>query len=205
MVLPNVLVACVIVRQEYDIPWRSRASPACLFVPFLNGSSLNPHPFVASWPIHKYKRSENHKIDTEEMNRLSSAVQWWDESQLRVLVLASLGVQYFLTFFTGGRKFPIPSWYRFSIWLSYLGSDALAIYALATLFNRQNKQPHYDSVAHGSRDLEVIWTPILLVHLGGKFFITAYNIEDNELWRRHIVTALSQVIKECCCGTQCLL
>jgi hypothetical protein len=30
------------------------------------------------------------------------------------------------------------------------------------------------------------------MHLGGQVFITAYNIEDNELWTRHIVTALSQ-------------
>ncbi|CAM0902339.1 unnamed protein product [Alopecurus aequalis] len=126
------------------------------------------------------------------MGGLSGAVQWWDESHLRVLVLASLGVQYFLTFFAGGRKFSVPSWFRFAIWLSYLGSDALAIYALATLFNRQKKPPS----SHGrgsSRDLEVLWAPFLLMHLGGQLFITAYNIEDNELWRRHIVTALSQV------------
>ncbi|KAM0829300.1 hypothetical protein ACQ4PT_066961 [Festuca glaucescens] len=85
------------------------------------------------------------------MGALSGAVQWWDESQLRVLVVASLVVQYFLTFFGGGRKFSVPSWFRFAIWLSYLGSDALAIYALATLFNRREKQPS----SNGSRDLEV--------------------------------------------------
>ncbi|KAM0822715.1 hypothetical protein ACQ4PT_071336 [Festuca glaucescens] len=85
------------------------------------------------------------------MGALSGAVQWWDESQLCVLVVASLVVQYFLTFFAGGRKFSVPSWFRFAIWLSYLGSDALAIYALATLFNRREKQPS----SNGSRDLEV--------------------------------------------------
>ncbi|KAM0855081.1 hypothetical protein ACQ4PT_050023 [Festuca glaucescens] len=123
------------------------------------------------------------------MGALSGAVQWWDESQLRFLVLASLGIQYFLTFFAGGRKYSVPSWFRFVIWLSYLGSDALAIYALATLFNRRGKRPS----SNGGRDLEVLWAPFLLMHLGGQIFITAYNIEDNELWRRHIVTALSQV------------
>ncbi|KAM0831815.1 hypothetical protein ACQ4PT_065296 [Festuca glaucescens] len=123
------------------------------------------------------------------MGGLSGVVQWWDESQLRVLVLASLVVQYFLTFFAGGRKFSVSSWFRFAIWLSYLGSDALAIYALATLFNRREKLPS----SNGSRDLEVLWAPFLLMHLGGQIFISAYNIEDNELWTRHIVTALSQV------------
>ena len=41
--------------------------------------------------------------------------------------------------------------------------------------------------------LEVMWAPILLLHLGGNDGITAYNIEDNELWSRHLLTAVSQV------------
>uniref|UniRef100_A0ACD5WL81 Uncharacterized protein n=3 Tax=Avena sativa TaxID=4498 RepID=A0ACD5WL81_AVESA len=46
---------------------------------------------------------------------------------------------------------------------------------------------------NSSHDLEVLWAPFLLMHLGGQIFITAYNIEDNELWTRHIVTALTQI------------
>jgi hypothetical protein len=45
----------------------------------------------------------------------------------------------------------------------------------------------------GKSKLEVMWAPILLLHLGGHDGITAYNIEDNELWSRHFVTAVSQV------------
>jgi hypothetical protein len=83
------------------------------------------------------------------------------------------------------------------IWLAYLGGDALAIYALATLFNRNKKDQHQPVHAvHGSRDLEVLWAPILLMHLGGQMNISAYNIEDNELWRRHILTAVAQVRKK---------
>uniref|UniRef100_A0A0E0F3L7 DUF4220 domain-containing protein n=1 Tax=Oryza meridionalis TaxID=40149 RepID=A0A0E0F3L7_9ORYZ len=122
---------------------------------------------------------------------LSSAVQWWEEWQLRILVLGSLGVQCYLAIFANARKKHIRALFRFSIWLAYLGGDALAIYALATLFNRQKKLQYKAS----SRDLEVLWAPIVLIHLGGQIFsISAYNIEDNELWRRHIVTAVSQVI-----------
>ncbi|CAM0948387.1 unnamed protein product [Alopecurus aequalis] len=122
---------------------------------------------------------------------LSSILEWWYESQLRVLVLAGLFLQYILAIFSGGRRFIVPNWYRFLIWLTLLGSDAIAIYALATLFNRQSKQQR--TSPNGSRDLQVLWAPILLMHLGGQVFITAYNIEDNELWRRHIVTTVSQV------------
>jgi hypothetical protein len=32
-----------------------------------------------------------------------------------------------------------------------------------------------------------------LIHLGGQDLITAYNIEDNELWMRHVLTAVSQI------------
>jgi hypothetical protein len=31
------------------------------------------------------------------------------------------------------------------------------------------------------------------MHLGGQDVITAYNIEDNELWKRHVLTAVSQI------------
>uniref|UniRef100_A0A0E0BGN0 DUF4220 domain-containing protein n=1 Tax=Oryza glumipatula TaxID=40148 RepID=A0A0E0BGN0_9ORYZ len=122
---------------------------------------------------------------------LSGAVQWWEEWQLRILVLGSLGVQFYLAIFANARKKHIRPLFRFSIWLAYLGGDAVAIYALATLFNRQKKLQDKT----GSHDLEVLWAPILLMHLGGQIFsISAYNIEDNELWRRHIVTSVSHVI-----------
>ncbi|TVT98450.1 hypothetical protein EJB05_56247, partial [Eragrostis curvula] len=64
---------------------------------------------------------------------LTSAVEWWEESQLRVLVLGSLILQWFLFLSSAGRSCAIPGWFRSLIWLAYLGSDALAIYGLATL------------------------------------------------------------------------
>ncbi|CAL4992446.1 unnamed protein product [Urochloa decumbens] len=121
----------------------------------------------------------------------SEAVLWWEEWQLRVLVLCSLFLQFFLCFAGYLRKRQIPSWLRFLIWLAFLGSDAAAIYALATLYNR-NKRQEWLTMDRSSIRLQVLWVPILLVHLGGQQGITAYNIEDNELWRRHVLTAGSQ-------------
>lgn len=37
------------------------------------------------------------------------------------------------------------------------------------------------------------WAPFLLVHLGGPDTITAYSLEDNELWLRHLLGLLVQV------------
>ena len=71
---------------------------------------------------------------------LSRAVGWWEEWQLRILVLGSLFLQ--LVLFAGSmvRNLRIPM-SRLCIWLAYLGADALAIYALATLFNRHKQPP----------------------------------------------------------------
>uniref|UniRef100_A0ACD5XPP4 Uncharacterized protein n=1 Tax=Avena sativa TaxID=4498 RepID=A0ACD5XPP4_AVESA len=116
---------------------------------------------------------------------LSSAVGWWEEWQLRILVLGSLFIQYLLYFsaFLGRRRL------RVLVWIAYIGSDAVAIYALATLFNRQKKT--WDGGK--SSALEVLWAPVLLIQLGGQPFISAYSLEDNELWKRHTVTLVSQV------------
>ncbi|CAL4980603.1 unnamed protein product [Urochloa decumbens] len=122
----------------------------------------------------------------------SEAVLWWEEWQLRVLVLCSLFLQFFLCFAGYLRKRQIPSWLRFLIWLAFLGSDAAAIYALATLYNRSKRQ-EWVTMHRRSASLQALWAPILLVHLGGQDGITAYNIEDNELWRRNVLTAWSQI------------
>lgn len=124
----------------------------------------------------------------------SEAVAWWDEWQVRVLALASLFLQCFLYIAAPlrGRGIVPPS-VRFLIWLAYMGSDAAAIYALAALFNHQRKL-EWVSAHRSSASLQALWAPILLLHLGGQDSIAAYNLEDNELWKRHVLTALSQVI-----------
>ncbi|KAL6601570.1 hypothetical protein ACP70R_044790 [Stipagrostis hirtigluma subsp. patula] len=124
---------------------------------------------------------------------LSRATLWWDGWQLRTLVLASTVAQWILFVSAFLRKRAIPSFVRKLIWLVYLANDALAIYALATLFNRHKNSsptPH----GQGSIFLEVLWAPILLMHLAGQITITAYNIEDNELYMRYYFTMMSQIV-----------
>ncbi|KAF7109274.1 hypothetical protein CFC21_109566 [Triticum aestivum] len=123
---------------------------------------------------------------------LSSAVDWWEEWPLRILVICSQCVQWILYFSARRCKSAISASFRLLIWLAYIGSDAVAIYALATLFNRHRK-PENSSFTHGKSVLEVVWAPVLLMHLGGQDGITAYNMEDNELWKRHVLTAFSQI------------
>uniref|UniRef100_A0ACD5VD56 Uncharacterized protein n=1 Tax=Avena sativa TaxID=4498 RepID=A0ACD5VD56_AVESA len=125
------------------------------------------------------------------MHDIWRALQWWEDWQLRILVLGSLGLQWFLLLAAPMRKFTIPRVCRTCIWLAYIASDALAIYALATLFNRHARAS--SNLQHSSSTLEVLWAPILLIHLGGQKEMTGYQIEDNEMWMRHTVTLVCQV------------
>uniref|UniRef100_A0A453DS10 DUF4220 domain-containing protein n=1 Tax=Aegilops tauschii subsp. strangulata TaxID=200361 RepID=A0A453DS10_AEGTS len=127
-----------------------------------------------------------------DMSDIWSVVRWWDDWQLRILVLGSLGLQWFLLLAAPMRKYTIPRVFRTCIWLAYISSDALAIYALATLFNRHARGSNCGGVEQ-SGVLEVLWAPVLLIHLGGQQEMTGYEIEDNELWTRHTVTLVSQV------------
>ncbi|KAM0841574.1 hypothetical protein ACQ4PT_058922 [Festuca glaucescens] len=132
------------------------------------------------------------------MHEIWRALQWWDDWQLRILVLGSLGLQWFLLLAAPMRKFSIPRIFRTCIWLAIISSDALAIYALATLFNRHSRasgncgnqqQQHSSSIL----DLEVLWAPVLLIHLGGQKEMAVNVMEDDALWIRHTVTLVSQV------------
>ncbi|KAJ1266258.1 hypothetical protein BS78_08G137300 [Paspalum vaginatum] len=87
------------------------------------------------------------------MGGLWSAMDWWDEWKLRILVLCSLAIQFLISFST------------------IIRGDAVAIYALATLFNRQKQQGGAGGAGSSSSSaLEVIW-----------------------LWKRHAITLVSQV------------
>ncbi|CAL4966914.1 unnamed protein product [Urochloa decumbens] len=115
-------------------------------------------------------------------------MKWWEEWQLRILVLGSLFIQ-FILFFGGTLRNSRKA--KFIVWLAYIVGDAVAIYALATIFSRQKLHKTDEEVKAGS--LEVVWVPVLLIHLGGQFTISAYSLEDNELWRRHVITLVTQV------------
>ncbi|KAL6636701.1 hypothetical protein ACP70R_024273 [Stipagrostis hirtigluma subsp. patula] len=130
------------------------------------------------------------------MGHVWGAVQWWDDSQLRILVLGSLCIQWFLLFAAPMRKYIIPPFFKTIIWLAYISSDALAIYALATLFNRHvwaTTAANCGGSGSEASLLEVLWAPVLLIHLGGQEALTVYDIKDNELWMRQAVTVVTQI------------
>ncbi|KAL6600558.1 hypothetical protein ACP70R_045358 [Stipagrostis hirtigluma subsp. patula] len=119
---------------------------------------------------------------------MATLMQLWNDWELQVLVLLSFMFQIFL-FFTGGlRQRNTNTVLRFLIWLAYLVADFIAVYALGQL-SRQKA----DAMVKESHQLTFFWTPFLLIHLGGQDTITAFSIEDNELWLRHLLNLLVQV------------
>ncbi|XP_066338518.1 uncharacterized protein [Miscanthus floridulus] len=123
--------------------------------------------------------------------KLKHAWDVWGEWEIRVLVLSSLALQVFLLFAGGLRKRVAEWWLRMPLWLAYLLADYVAIYALGNLSQNQK-------LCDGSRDAEmhvlVFWAPFLILHLGGQDTITAFAVEDNELWLRHLLSLVSQVV-----------
>lgn len=116
-----------------------------------------------------------------EMGSGSGARQWWQEWQLRVLVLGSLSMQFFICFSVTLRTFAIPSWLRFLMRAAYMGGDAIAFYALTILFSRYEEHHTADG---GSSTLELLWAPILLAHLGGHNSIVVHSLQDYMQWSK---------------------
>ncbi|XP_030538937.1 uncharacterized protein LOC115747043 isoform X2 [Rhodamnia argentea] len=114
----------------------------------------------------------------------------WEEWELRGVVFVSLTLQILLICMGNRRKYIHFAWFRGVVWLAYLMADAVAIYALGIITNKLTKL-NSQSVDAKTR-LNAFWAPFLLLHLGGPDTITAYALEDNELWLRHLLSLVTQ-------------
>lgn len=112
---------------------------------------------------------------------------------LRGAILTSLSLQVFLIFFAPMRKRWSNRWFRTLMWLAYLVADSVAIYAFGLLAKAQINGCTSDSKVNANGDLFAFWAPFLLLHLGGPDTITAFALEDNELWGRHLLNLLFQL------------
>ncbi|XP_039158766.1 uncharacterized protein LOC120288720 [Eucalyptus grandis] len=88
-------------------------------------------------------------------------------------------------------------WISTLMWLAYLGADSVAIYAFGLIAKAQINGGTSDFEVEAYGDLFAFWAPFLLLHLGGPDTITAFALEDNELWHRHLLNLLFQL------GTAC--
>ncbi|GMP36034.1 hypothetical protein CsSME_00008276 [Camellia sinensis var. sinensis] len=105
----------------------------------------------------------------------------WDVWDVRMLVLFSLTLQIILFVFGKRRKNISSQWINVIVWLAYIMADSVATFALGKLSCAQNNIPNPTNA------LQALWAPLLLLHLGGPDTITAYSLEDNQLWIRHFL------------------
>ncbi|KAL6134712.1 hypothetical protein ACLB2K_066940 [Fragaria x ananassa] len=116
----------------------------------------------------------------------------WNEWELRVMVLISLCLQVVLILIGNWRKHSTSNKLRIVLWLAYLSADSVASVSLGILCNNE-EDPEGDSQHPNSFIITAFWAPFLLLHLGGPDTITAYSLEDNELWLRHLLGLVVQV------------
>ncbi|KAH9741146.1 DUF4220 domain-containing protein [Citrus sinensis] len=120
------------------------------------------------------------------------AIIFWNQWEIRILVLLSLAFQTILTIFGSRRKFTEKFWIQFLVWSSYLSADWVAIAALSKLASCDNAREDKSPKSNGELQLQAFWAPFLLIHLGGPDTITAFSLEDNELWLRHFLSLVVQ-------------
>ncbi|KAK1576842.1 hypothetical protein Q3G72_016928 [Acer saccharum] len=123
-----------------------------------------------------------------------SARKLWKEWNLRVTVLFSLVLQIVLITLGNRRKHNHKHWIRIVVWCVYLSADFIATFALGIITN--NVSDIYDEEGGSmtaDTELTAFWAPFLLLHLGGPDSITAYALEDNELWLRHFLGLVVQM------------
>ncbi|CAD6258689.1 unnamed protein product [Miscanthus lutarioriparius] len=110
----------------------------------------------------------------------------WNEWEIQILVLVSFALQVFLLCFAWMRRRSISRTLRILLWLMYLLAEFTATYTLGHM--------SIDCKAGEHQQLMAFWAPFLLVHLGGQDTITAYAMEDSQLWLRHLLTFTVQAL-----------
>uniref|UniRef100_A0A8I6XSN4 DUF4220 domain-containing protein n=1 Tax=Hordeum vulgare subsp. vulgare TaxID=112509 RepID=A0A8I6XSN4_HORVV len=117
---------------------------------------------------------------------MAGVVRLWNDWEVEILVLVSFMLQVFLLMFAWMRRRNISVVPRTLLWLAYLLADSIAIYILGHM--------SFCGKSHGHQQLMAFWARFLLVHLGGQDNITAYSIEDSQLWPRHLLTFVVQTV-----------
>ncbi|KAK1426594.1 hypothetical protein QVD17_15270 [Tagetes erecta] len=123
----------------------------------------------------------------------------WDTWDLRGFIILSLALQTFLIFVAPLRKKTKSNWVVMPLWSAYLLADWAANFAVGLISNSQGNPSESLGKKNvrnrvENEDLLAFWAPFLLVHLGGPDTITAFALEDNELWLRHFLGLFFQCL-----------
>ncbi|KAG2556059.1 hypothetical protein PVAP13_8NG066400 [Panicum virgatum] len=114
---------------------------------------------------------------------LEDIKELWNDWEIQSLILVSFGLQVFLFLAADMRRHCVSRIPILLLWLAYTMADPIAIFALGHLAVGASAPRH---------QLLLFWAPFVLLHLGGQDTITAFAMEDKELWRRHLLVLVTQ-------------
>ncbi|XP_030961382.1 uncharacterized protein LOC115982803 [Quercus lobata] len=117
----------------------------------------------------------------------------WQEWELRGMIILSLTIQIVLVILGNRRKYIAGIWIRFIVWSAYLLGDSIAAMAAGMLSNNIGETDK-GGLLDAKYELTAFWAPLMLLHLGGTDAITAYSLEDNELWKRQLFGVATQAM-----------
>ncbi|XP_038685483.1 uncharacterized protein LOC119985298 [Tripterygium wilfordii] len=112
----------------------------------------------------------------------------WNLWNIRGILLISLSLQTVLTLFAPLRSRTNRGFPTSLIWSAYFIADWAPVFAVGLISNDSDRTTDSDKA-----ELLAFWTPFLLLHLGGPDTITAFSLEDNELWLRHLIGLFIQI------------
>ncbi|XP_031266317.1 uncharacterized protein LOC116124719 [Pistacia vera] len=118
----------------------------------------------------------------------------WKEGELRSLVFLSLTAQILLIVLGNRRKYIHGKWINAIVWSAYLLADAVATMGLGLILNEIGDIYGNGGFTDAKSELTAFWAPFFLLHLGGPDTITAYSLEDNELYLRHVFQLFVQTL-----------
>ncbi|XP_044983577.1 uncharacterized protein LOC123450331 [Hordeum vulgare subsp. vulgare] len=109
---------------------------------------------------------------------LEDCVDWLSVYVYRIVLLLSLLMYLILDVFSESRRREGKGWKRGLFWLAYQLTDWVPAYVISNLYLETSPR---------EKMIIAFWVPFLLLHNARPDNISAYTIEDNELWLRLFV------------------
>ncbi|KAL3655198.1 hypothetical protein CASFOL_000984 [Castilleja foliolosa] len=157
--------------------------------PYLNSIYLClPHLKIVNGLYAARQQVKDHRRLIEVI--AETLIKFLDEWEIRVQIILSLTLQILLITLGNRRKYISKIWIRITLWFAYLLADWVAIVSLGVI--SKNTLDECQTGEPNSNQLMWFWAQFFLLHLGGPDTITAYSLEDNELWLRHLVGLVVQ-------------
>ncbi|XP_077241477.1 uncharacterized protein LOC143881995 [Tasmannia lanceolata] len=161
----------------------SLSLPTLLFLVLINGELNSFAGFTYISPKAEFRKAVSVEMRSVMQVFPGRVRRLWNKWELRTVVLISLSLQVILILTGNRRKRTTNKFVIAVLWSAYLMADWIATLALGILSNNIGDSTHEPQ----NDTLLAFWAPFLLLHLGGPDTISAFSLEDNELWLRHLL------------------